>query len=129
MSKLWHVLRVIPVPATWIKKIKSHISQYLTPFWPRPSWSTMCLQRKHGGLNLINIIYQQYTLHLVYLQKLLKTSKRDFVTPILRRCIQIHTAHKSIFGDNHVPTEVQNVSIRHTDISSFMHFVDETTRT
>jgi hypothetical protein len=25
-------MRVIPVPATWMKKIKSHLSQYHTPF-------------------------------------------------------------------------------------------------
>lgn len=31
-------------------------------------------------------------------------------------------------ADNHVPTEVQNVSIRHTDNSSSMDVVDETTR-
>ena len=39
---------------------------------------------------------QQLALHLIYIKKLLQPRKEDFVTPILIRCIQIHTGHQSI---------------------------------
>ncbi|KAG1471611.1 hypothetical protein G6F56_002027 [Rhizopus delemar] len=55
LSRLWHVLRVVLVPKTWIIEIKSIVRKYLLSFRPAPSWNTLCLQDKFGGVNLVDI--------------------------------------------------------------------------
>lgn len=44
-SKLWHVLRVVPAPATWITRFKKCIVDYTMSFWPRPAWHTICTSK------------------------------------------------------------------------------------
>lgn len=97
LSKVWHVLRVVLAPSRWIKDIKSIVSQFVLPFWPRPSFSVLCLPRKHGGLGLIDINQQHLALHLVYIQRLVSgPSNLDFVSPWLVKCFQIYTGHASL---------------------------------
>ena len=55
LSKVWHLLRVVPVPDVWLKEIQQIVRKYLLPFWPTPSWSTLCLRRKHGGVGVVDI--------------------------------------------------------------------------
>ncbi|CDH54866.1 hypothetical protein RO3G_01611 [Lichtheimia corymbifera JMRC:FSU:9682] len=67
LSRLWHVLRVTPVSEQWLKEMKSIVLSFLTPFWPKPSWDTLCLPRKYGGVGIVNVMDQSQALHFVYL--------------------------------------------------------------
>lgn len=58
LSTFWHLLRVVPVPQKWLQQIQSMIYHYVLPFWPRPSWQTICKLRKYGGLGVVDIVSQ-----------------------------------------------------------------------
>ncbi|KAG0933735.1 hypothetical protein G6F32_010970 [Rhizopus arrhizus] len=97
LSTLWHILRVTPVPNTWLSEVRSIIRKFLLPFWPAPSWSKLCLPRKYGGVGLVDIEDQSLALHLIYLQRLLGRHRpSDFVSPWLVRALQLYTGHTSI---------------------------------
>jgi hypothetical protein len=97
MSKVWHILRVVPVPQSWLHGIKKVVREYLVSFRPAVSWSTLCLRRKFGGVGLVDIEDQSSALHLIYLQRLLRPlSDRDFVSPWLVYFFQVYSGHKSI---------------------------------
>jgi hypothetical protein len=81
LSRVWHLLRVVPAPVKWLNEVKSLVCNFLLPFWPRPAWSNLCLPRKLGGVGLVDIKDQSLALHLVYLQRLLRgPSNLDFVS-------------------------------------------------
>ncbi|CAO3611948.1 unnamed protein product [Mucor hiemalis] len=98
LSKVWHLLRVVPVPDVWLKDIQKIVRKYLLHFWPAPSWSTLCLRRKHGGVGVVDLFDQSLALQLVYIQRLLpgSFSSTDFVSPWLVHCLQMYTGHDSI---------------------------------
>jgi hypothetical protein len=97
LSKVYHLLRVVPVPDKWLLEVKVVIRKYLLSFWPAPSWSSLCLPRKHGGVGLVDIQDQSFALHLVYVQRLLRPMvSRDFVSPWLVYCFQVYTGHSSV---------------------------------
>ncbi|KAG2192112.1 hypothetical protein INT47_012404, partial [Mucor saturninus] len=54
LSRLWHILRVVSVPAKWLDSVQALVRGYLLPFWPRPSMSTMYVPRKFGGVSLVD---------------------------------------------------------------------------
>jgi hypothetical protein len=98
LSKVYHVLRVVPAPSSWLQAVKKVVREYLVPFKPGVSWSTLCLPRKFGGVGLVDIEDQSFALHLIYLQRLLSSrlSSLDFVSPWLVWCFQVYTGHASI---------------------------------
>jgi hypothetical protein len=97
LSRVWHLLRVVPAPVKWLNEIKSLVCNFMLPFWPRPAWSNLCLPRKFGGVGVVDIKDQSLALHLVYLQRLLRgPSALDFVSPWLVRCYQLYTGHASV---------------------------------
>ena len=38
LSRLWHVMRVIPLPQQWKQDIQRIVRSFLLPFWPTPAW-------------------------------------------------------------------------------------------
>ena len=99
MSKLWHILRVVPVPESWLNEIRAIVLKFVCPFWPRPSWSTLCRTKKYGGLGLVDLHSQRYALHMIYLQRMMRDpSPLDFVTPFIRQCLQVYTGQVSILS-------------------------------
>lgn len=97
LSKLWHILRVVPVPSGWLDEVKQIVRSFLLPFWPSPSWDSMCLPRRFGGVGLVNIHDQSKALHFVYLQRLCKPLRTtDFVSKWIIRYFQLLTGHASI---------------------------------
>jgi hypothetical protein len=55
LSKVWHLLRVLAAPVTWLKEIKKIIRDYIITFWPKAAYSDLCLKRKYGGIGLVDI--------------------------------------------------------------------------
>ncbi|CDH60003.1 hypothetical protein RO3G_01473 [Lichtheimia corymbifera JMRC:FSU:9682] len=37
LSRLWHILRVTPVPHHWLSEMKSIVLSFIAPFWPKPA--------------------------------------------------------------------------------------------
>ena len=97
LSRLWHILRVIQAPQSWLQEIKSIVRSFLLPFWPRPAWHTLCLPRRFGGAGLVDIMDQSQALHFIYLQRLNSSPRSsDFVTPWVKKYFQILTGHASL---------------------------------
>jgi hypothetical protein len=98
LSKVYHLLRVVPAPSSWLLKVKRTVREFMVPFNPSVSWSSLCLPKKFGGASLVDIEDQSLALHLVYLQRLLCSSfsAADFVSPWLVHVIQVYTGHSSI---------------------------------
>lgn len=92
LSRLWHILRVVTVPVSWITKIQALVRKFVFPFWPHPAWDTACLKKEHGGLNIVHVQHQQLALQLIFLQRLIKpTSPDDFCTPIIQDLVQYYS--------------------------------------
>jgi hypothetical protein len=98
LSKVYHLLRVVPAPLSWLNQVKKVIRDFMVPFNPSVSWSSLCLPKKFGGASLVDIVDQSQALHLIYIQRLLSPSfsAADFVSPWLVLCIQVYTGHSSI---------------------------------
>ncbi|KAI7899274.1 uncharacterized protein BX663DRAFT_522050, partial [Cokeromyces recurvatus] len=78
LSKLWHVLRVLSVPASFFKSVQSIISNFINfRIFPKVSFNTACLPRSLGGLGLLNPSLQQSALQLRWLYPILSTSTDD----------------------------------------------------
>ena len=96
LSKLWHLLRVIPVPKVWLDEIRSIVRRFVLPFWPAPSWESICLPKSKGGLGIIDLHTQHHALQMIYIQRILRGKKdTDFVTPWIGYCIYLYTGHHS----------------------------------
>ncbi|CDH59996.1 hypothetical protein RO3G_01611 [Lichtheimia corymbifera JMRC:FSU:9682] len=109
LSRLWHIMRVVPVPQEWRKEIQNIVQSFLMPFWPKPAWSTPCLPRRFGGVGLIDITDQSLALHLIYLQRICKAPKAtDFVSPWLVKYYQILTGHASLLPWFLFPAQFQS---------------------
>jgi endonuclease/exonuclease/phosphatase family metal-dependent hydrolase len=105
-SKLWHLLRVTPVPKYWLNDIRSMASKFLMAFRPHPSWNSICQPHLNGGLGVIDVHQQQSALNLVYIQRILKPKRAtDFVTPMIGHCIQLYTGHRSFLPWLQYPEE------------------------
>ncbi|KAJ8656561.1 hypothetical protein O0I10_007638 [Lichtheimia ornata] len=97
LSRLWHILRVVPVPSEWIREIKKEIRSFLLPFWPKPAWDTLTLPRSHGAVGLIDIEHQSKALHFIYIQRLCKNPRiTDFLSPWIIKYYQLLTGHASL---------------------------------
>jgi hypothetical protein len=99
LSRLWHILRVVPVPSSWLDSVRKMIKDYVLPFARAPSWDTICLRKKYGGLGIIDIHSQHRALQLVYLQRMLKYNgdySTDFSTLFMVSLLQLHTGLSSV---------------------------------
>ncbi|KAI8094581.1 hypothetical protein BDF21DRAFT_395005 [Thamnidium elegans] len=97
LSRVLHILRVVLVPSKWLKDIKSIVSQFVLPFWVRPSFSILCLPRNHGGLGLTDTEQQHVALRMIYIQRLLADpSDLDIVSSWLAKYYQIYIGHTSL---------------------------------
>lgn len=101
LSRLWHVLRVCVVPASWINKCQSLVRKYVLQFFPHPSWQWCCQPRDKGGLGLVDIHDQQLALHHIYLQRLLHHKPNDPNPPFITRYIvylfHLYTGQPSLY--------------------------------
>ncbi|CEP17054.1 hypothetical protein [Parasitella parasitica] len=102
LSEVYHLLRVVsggPATELWVGALKKVVREYLVPFRPGVAWFTLCLPRKFGGVGLVDIANQSLALHLVYLQRLLRSqSSNDFVTDWL-----VYAFQKSKYRLSSVP--------------------------
>lgn len=72
LSKLWHILRVVPLPQDILKKITFIVYQFvMSGLFPPLKGNSFFLPRDQGGLGLIHIIAQQKALQFRYLRALL----------------------------------------------------------
>lgn len=106
ISKLWHVLRVIPASSTWIKKVKLCVTTYNMPFWPRSAWITMCRSEGCDGHGIIDIQQQPFLLHMTYVQQILKKHKTGFQADVSNSHSSVHwtfinTANHNVSGQAH----------------------------
>lgn len=73
---------MIPVPDRYLNEFNSLVRRFLLPFWSRSALSTLCLPRKLGGVSLVDIKNQSFSLHLIYLQSIIKSpSECDTFSP------------------------------------------------
>ncbi|KAG2193794.1 hypothetical protein INT47_009936 [Mucor saturninus] len=97
LSRLWHIPRVVSVPARWLNSVQDLIRGYLLPFWPRPS--TLAL------------------LH-IYIQRLISgPNTTDFVSPWLVRGIQLYTGNAFILPCFLYPAKFQSSLTRITPLA------------
>jgi len=97
LSKIYHLLRVVPVPQSWLVNIRAIVRGFILPFFPAPSWTTLTCPRKHGGVGLVDIIDQSFALHMIYVQRLLyPISSSDFLSPWIIHFIHQYTRQNSI---------------------------------
>ncbi|CEP12277.1 hypothetical protein [Parasitella parasitica] len=79
--KLWHVLRVLTVPASFFNSLTSVISSFINlRIFPRISTDKACLPRSQGGLGLISPQIQQSALQLRWLRPLLCQSTAQILS-------------------------------------------------
>lgn len=72
LSKLWYVIRAVPLPKDTLKKLNSIIYQFVTSsLFPIMKGNSFFLPKKQGGLGLINIGSQQQALQFRYIRVLL----------------------------------------------------------
>lgn len=72
LSKLWHVLRLTPLPKSAINKLSSIIYQYIVDDKKlQVKKDVFYLHKEEGGLSLINVSAQQNTLQMRYIKSLL----------------------------------------------------------
>ncbi|KAI8085497.1 hypothetical protein BDF21DRAFT_450872 [Thamnidium elegans] len=96
LSRLWHILRVVPVPNKRLFSIRQVVRKFVLPFWPAPSWDQICLPKSHGDLGVVDPQVQQITLQLIYLRRLMQSkSDTDFVSPLVGASLYLYTGHKS----------------------------------
>lgn len=80
LSKLWHVLRVVSTPVSFLNSIQSIVMKFInTRIFPSISFSTACLPRNRGGLSLIHPTLQQSALQLRWIFPLLSSSTSDIL--------------------------------------------------
>ena len=63
-AKVWHVLRVTPIPKTWLQRLDQIARSFVLPFNPAPAWETAKLPKVMGGLGIIDVNHQRAALQL-----------------------------------------------------------------
>jgi len=90
LARLWHVVRIYNPTKAWIKQLRTALSRFAMPFFPRPSMDTAEAPKEKGGLGIINVHHQQTTFALTILQHMI--SKSDSLSMVVqRRIIEIRT--------------------------------------
>jgi hypothetical protein len=93
LSKLWHVIRVVPLPKDVLKKLKSLIYQFvMSGLFPPLKGNSFFLPRDQGGLGLIDIGAQQNALQFRYIKVLLEGNKGllpDFTYQLLVNSLRL----------------------------------------
>ena len=108
LSKLWHLLRVIPEPLKWLDEIRSIVRKLVLSFWPAPSWGSICLPKSKGGLRVIDLHTQHHALQLLYIQRIIRDkNSNDFVTPWIGYCVYLYTGHHSYLPWLQYPAQYQ----------------------
>jgi hypothetical protein len=72
LARLWHFLRITPLPSTFIKKVTSMVYQFIChKIFPPMKKSIIFSPRAQGGLSVLDITVQQHVLQQRYVQALL----------------------------------------------------------
>ncbi|KAG0755660.1 hypothetical protein G6F62_008320 [Rhizopus arrhizus] len=75
LSRLWHVLRVLSVPQSFLKRIQSAVSSFVNfRQFPKIGFTSLCTSRRLGGLSVLDPAIQQGVLQLRWLLPLLALS-------------------------------------------------------
>jgi hypothetical protein len=73
LSKLWHILRILPVTKGFLQDVNSLIYQFIVSgIFPKLKGSLFFLPKEKGGLGLMNVEAQQRALQLRYIKALLR---------------------------------------------------------
>ncbi|KAG1073527.1 hypothetical protein G6F42_025802 [Rhizopus arrhizus] len=117
------------MPEQWLKSVRRLISQFVLPFARAPSWETICRPKALGGLGLIDLKSQQLTLHMVYIQRILRPAsearqKMDFTTPFLLDLLSHHAGLNNVLPLFLFPSMyVTNTLSVHTEKMPLLHYL------
>ncbi|KAG1637612.1 hypothetical protein G6F44_009238 [Rhizopus delemar] len=101
LGPLWHTIRVLAVPQSYLGKVRSTVIQFLArKSFPAVSFQTCQRSRKEGGLAILDPGIQHAALQLRWLQPLLLPSSDPpyydtFISDILRHCLRLFSVSPS----------------------------------
>ncbi|KAG1578182.1 hypothetical protein G6F48_012139 [Rhizopus delemar] len=101
LGPLWHTIRVLAVPQSYLGKVRSTIIQFLArKSFPAVSFRTCQRSRKEGGLAILDPGTRHAALQLRWLQPLLLPSSDPpyydtFISDILRHCLRLFSVSPS----------------------------------
>ncbi|KAG0755182.1 hypothetical protein G6F24_012005 [Rhizopus arrhizus] len=131
LGLLWHAIRVLAVPQSYLGKIRSTIIQFLAPKnFPAVSFQACQRSCKEGGLAILNPGIQHAALQLRWLQPLLLPSSDPtyydtFVSDILRHCLRLFSVSPSHILSLLLPNMRSNTIKSFGCFSSFFRTMDK----
>jgi hypothetical protein len=96
LSKLWHILRLTPIPKAAINKINSIIYQYIVDEKNlQIKKDVYYLPREEGGLGLLHVGAQQHSLQTRYIRALVSNNQQkvipSFLFNLMAQALQLET--------------------------------------
>lgn len=97
LARVWHCIRILPVPLSFLASLRSTISAFLThknfPRIPRISFSSLTRPKSEGSLGVLDPIAQHCALQLRWLFTLLEHDQvaktPSFALSILQHCVTL----------------------------------------
>ncbi|KAG1149513.1 hypothetical protein G6F37_003105 [Rhizopus arrhizus] len=132
LGPLWHAIRVLAVPQSYLGKIRSTTIQFLArKNLPAVSFQTCQQSRKEGGLAILDPGIEHVALQLRWLQPLLLPSSDlpyydTFVSDILRHCLRLFSASPSHILPLLLPNMRSNIIKSFDCLSSLFRTMDKT---
>ncbi|KAG1469191.1 hypothetical protein G6F56_003395 [Rhizopus delemar] len=99
-SRLWHVLRAVPLTSTQIQKFQGIGGAILNSYrFPRVSFATLCLPRDEGGAGTLDPHIQQLTLQWRWIVPLMNKNFSSPSTPLsvpyIRHCLSLLSGYET----------------------------------
>jgi len=88
-AKVWHVLRVTPIPKAWLTRLDQIARSFVLPFNPAPAWRTAKLPKNMGGLGIIDVGDQRAALQMNAIRRTLIGTSNDILATMNRGMLYV----------------------------------------